>query len=97
MVLIEKRDANDFAFPIDQQRQFGIRGVMVDAAREYLPLSALKQFVQLPNSTNQFPLMHLFIQPCLSCALGRYVVLCRLFKLNHLHIHFSDDSVEKGD
>lgn len=36
---------------------------MVDAAREYLPLTSLKQ----------------------------YVTMCRLFKLNHLHIHFTDD------
>lgn len=36
---------------------------MVDAAREYLPLAALKG----------------------------YVVLCRHYKLNHLHIHMTDD------
>ena len=36
--------------------------VMVDCAREYLSLAALKQ----------------------------YVVLCRLFKLNHLHLHLTD-------
>ena len=35
---------------------------MVDAARAYLPLPMLKQ----------------------------YVVLCRLYKINHLHIHLSD-------
>jgi hexosaminidase len=36
---------------------------MVDAAREYLPLTSLKG----------------------------YVILCRLYKLNHLHIHLTDD------
>ena len=39
------------------------RGIMVDAARAYLPLSALKGFV----------------------------VLCRLYKLNYMHIHMTDD------
>lgn len=39
------------------------RGIMVDAARAYLPVSALKGFV----------------------------TLCRLYKLNYLHIHLSDD------
>jgi hypothetical protein len=47
---------------IDDKPAFGIRGVMVDAARAYLPLAQLKQ----------------------------YVVLCRIYKLNHLHIHLSD-------
>ena len=37
---------------------------MVDAARAYLPLSALKGFV----------------------------VMCRLYKLNNMHIHFTDDN-----
>ena len=45
---------------VDDQPEFGIRGVMVDAARAYLPLVQLKQ----------------------------YVVLCRLYKLNHLHIQY---------
>jgi N-acetyl-beta-hexosaminidase len=39
------------------------RGIMVDAARAYLPLTALKAFV----------------------------ALCRMYKLNYLHIHLSDD------
>jgi N-acetyl-beta-hexosaminidase len=42
---------------------FGIRGVMVDAARAYLPLTLLKEIV----------------------------VMCRLYKINHLHLHLSDD------
>jgi N-acetyl-beta-hexosaminidase len=49
---------------VDDVPEFGIRGAMVDAARVWLPLSALKG----------------------------YVVLCRLYKINHLHIHFTDDS-----
>eukprot|EP00658_Telonema_sp_P-2_P026064 TRINITY_DN20511_c0_g1_i1.p1 TRINITY_DN20511_c0_g1~~TRINITY_DN20511_c0_g1_i1.p1 ORF type:complete len:296 (+),score=106.87 TRINITY_DN20511_c0_g1_i1:46-888(+) len=48
---------------VQDRPEFGIRGVMVDAAREWLPLAALKQ----------------------------YVVLCRVYKLNHLHIHLTDD------
>jgi hexosaminidase len=48
---------------VEDAPQFGIRGLMVDAAREYLPLNALKG----------------------------YVVLCRVYKLNHLHIHLTDD------
>ena len=43
--------------------EFGVRGLMVDAARAFLPLAALKQ----------------------------YVVMCRLYKLNHLHLHLTDD------
>ena len=39
------------------------RGIMVDAARAFLPLSSLQGFV----------------------------TLCRLYKLNYLHIHLSDD------
>ena len=50
---------------VEDKPAFGIRGVMVDAARTYLPLALLKE----------------------------YVVLCRLYKLNHLHIHFSDGGI----
>jgi hexosaminidase len=39
------------------------RGIMVDAARAYLPLTALKS----------------------------YVMLCRVYKLNYMHIHMTDD------
>ena len=46
-----------FSFPVRY------RGIMVDAARAYLPLTALKGFV----------------------------VLCRVYKLNRLHIHMTDD------
>lgn len=48
---------------VNDDPAFGIRGVMVDAARAFLPLPLLKE----------------------------YVVMCRLYKINHLHIHLSDD------
>jgi len=48
---------------IADRPQFALRGIMVDAARQYLALSALKN----------------------------YVLLCRVYKLNHLHIHLTDD------
>jgi len=47
----------------DGEAALPYRGIMVDAARAYLPLPALKSFVQL----------------------------CRLHKLNYLHLHLSDD------
>ena len=51
------------AVSIEDSPALPYRGIMVDAARAYLPLSALKGFV----------------------------TLCRLYKLNYLHIHLSDD------
>ncbi len=51
------------ALNIEDSPALPYRGIMVDAARAYLPLSALKGFV----------------------------TLCRLYKLNYLHIHLSDD------
>jgi hypothetical protein len=52
------------ALNIQDTPELPYRGIMVDAARAYLPLSALKGFV----------------------------TLCRLYKLNYLHIHLTDDN-----
>ena len=51
------------AISVHDQPALPYRGIMVDAARAFLPLSALKGFV----------------------------TLCRLYKLNYIHIHLSDD------
>jgi hypothetical protein len=51
------------AITVRDQPALPYRGIMVDAARAYLPLSALKGFV----------------------------TMCRLYKLNYIHIHLTDD------